>query len=262
MRQVFSSPRLENVERVAQLLRDDGIAVKVTQRRAYKGGLRGNFSYRDDTRTEPMPAVWVVRSEDQPRARAMLRELGLLDSTRSDTGYRLPAFRSEEPAAADDPGRKRAFRLKLGLLAVIAIVVVLAFFTKVEAPAPAPATVPVAAPALPAGDTPVPDALAVAVLAGELPVRADQAICLSVDGHDPAPSLLAALPPSPGQVIALSQCPASDVPRLSISGYHVRTPGGAGDNSLARSRAAGATPLVDTYEVSHDARGWRVIELL
>ena len=106
MRQVFSSPRLENVERVAQLLRDDGIAVKVTQRRAYKGGLRGNFSYRDDTRTEPMPAVWVVRSEDQPRARAMLRELGLLDSTRSDTGYRLPAFRSEEPAAADDPGRK------------------------------------------------------------------------------------------------------------------------------------------------------------
>ena len=262
MRQVFSSPRLENVERVAQLLRDDGIAVKVTQRRAYKGGLRGDFSYRDDTRTEPMPAVWVVRSEDQPRARAMLRELGLLDSTRSDTGYRLPAFRSEEPAAADDPGRKRAFRLKLGLLAVIAIVVVLAFFTKVEAPTPAPATVPVAAPALPAGDTPVPDALAVAVLAGELPVRADQAICLSVDGHDPAPSLLAALPPSPGQVIALSQCPASDVPRLSISGYHVRTPGGAGDISLARSRAAGATPLVDTNEVSHDARGWRVIELL
>ena len=55
MRQVFSSPRLENVERVAQLLRDDGIAVKVTQRRAYKGGLRGDFSYRDDTRTEIRP---------------------------------------------------------------------------------------------------------------------------------------------------------------------------------------------------------------
>src|SRR5690606_28939902 len=79
MRQVFSSPRLENVERVATLLRDEGIEVKVTQRRAYKGGLRGNFTYRDDARTEPMPAVWVVRSEDQPRARAMLRELGLLD---------------------------------------------------------------------------------------------------------------------------------------------------------------------------------------
>jgi len=263
MRQVFSSPRLENVERVAQLLQDEGIAVKVTQRRAYKGGLRGNFSYRDEARTEPMPAVWVVRSEDQPRARAMLRELGLLDSTRTDTGYRLPAFRSEEPAGADDPGRKRAFRLKLGLLAVIGIVVVLGFVTHLGAPTtPAATPAPVAAPALPAGDTAIPDALSVAVLAGELPTRADQAVCLSVDGHDPSPALLAALPPSPGQVIALSQCPASDVPRLSISAYHVRTAAGAGDISLSRSRAAGATPVVDTYEVSHDARGWRVIELL
>lgn len=265
MRQVFSSPRLENVERVAELLRNEGIQVKVSQRRAYKGGLRGNFSYRDDTRTEPMPAVWVVRSEDQPRARAMLRELGLLDSTRSDTGYRLPAFRSEEPVPANDPGRKRAFRLKLGLLAVIAIVVVLAFFTHLNpstATGPAVAPSPVAAPALPAGDTPVPDALSVAVLAGELPTRAGQAVCLSVDGHDPSALLLAALPPSPGQVIALSQCPASDIPRLSIHAYHVRAPSGAGNISLSRSRAAGEPPLVDTYEVSHDARGWRVVELL
>lgn len=269
MRQVFSSPRLENVERVAQLLREDGIEVKVTHRRAYKGGLRGDFSYRDDTRTEPVPAVWVVRSEDQPRARAMLRELGLLDSTRTDTGYRLPAFRSEEPVPADDPGRKRAFRLKLGLLAVIGVVVALAFFTHMGS-APTGVATPeaaVAVPALPAGDTPIPDALSVAVLAGELPTRVDQAICLSVDGHDPSPALLAALPSSPGQVIALSQCPASDVPRLSIAGYRVHTPsgagaGGAGEISLSRSRAAGATPVVDTYEVSHDARGWRVIELL
>jgi hypothetical protein len=108
----------------------------------------------------------------------------------------------------------------------------------------------------------VPDELAVAVLAGELPTREDQAVCLSVDGHDPAPSLLAALPETPGQVIALSQCPASDVPRLSISSYHVRNAAGAGEVSLARSRAAGATPVVETYEVSHDARGWRVIVLL
>src|SRR5690606_8825205 len=169
------------------------------------------------------------------------------------------------PVPANDPGRKRAFRLKLGLLAVIAIVVVLAFFTHLDpstATGPAVAPSPVAAPALPAGDTPVPDALSVAVLAGELPTRAGQAVCLSVDGHDPSASLLAALPPSPGQVIALSQCPASDIPRLSIHAYHVRAPSGAGNISLSRSRAAGEPPLVDTYEVSHDARGWRVVELL
>jgi hypothetical protein len=45
---------------------------------------------------------------------------------------------------------------------------------------------------LAAGETATPDALAVAVLAGELPRSAEEAVCLSVDGADPAPSLLAA----------------------------------------------------------------------
>lgn len=263
MRQVFSSPRLENVERVAQLLRDEGIQVRVTHGRSYKGGLRGNFSYRDQARTDPVPAVWVVLSEDQPRARELLRAQGLLDSTRADTGYRLPTFRTEEPVLADDPGRKRAFRLKMGLLAVIGLVIALAFFSQLgPAPTTAPATPEPAVAALPPGTSPTPDALAVAVLAGELPTRADQALCLSVDGHDPSPALLAALPPSPGRVIPLSQCPATDLPRLAIADYRVRAPSGAGSITLSRAADAGATPVVESYEVNHGARGWRVIELL
>ena len=62
MRQVFSSPRLENVERVAQLLEDAGIQTRVTHGRSYRGGLRGNFSYREGAESKPVPAVWVVRS--------------------------------------------------------------------------------------------------------------------------------------------------------------------------------------------------------
>lgn len=266
MRQVFTSPRLENVERVAQLLRDAGIQVKLQHGRSYKGALRGDFSYRDQARTDPQPAVWVVESEDQPKARALLREHGLLDSTRGDTGYRLPAFRSEEPAARDDPGRRRAFRLKLGLLFVIALVIGLAFFSQLrtggtKAPAPVART---AAPALPQGVSPTPDALAAAVLVGELPRRADQAVCLSVDGRDPSPALLAALPATPGPVIPLSQCPAADVPRLAIADYRVRTgaTNGAGSISLARAPEAGAAPVVETYEVGLGAKGWRVVELL
>jgi hypothetical protein len=264
MRQVFTSPRLENAERVAQLLRDAGIEVKLQHGRSYKGALRGDFSYRDQARTEPQPAVWVVQSEDQPKARALLREHGLLDSTRSDTGYRLPAFRSEEPAERDDPGRKRAFRLKLGLLLVIAIVIGLAFFSQLRTGTHSPAPVARVAPALPEGVSATPDALAVAVLAGELPERADEAVCLSVDGHDPSPALLASLPAAPGPVIPLSQCPAADVPRLSITDYRVR-PGagnGAGSISLARTPEAGATPTVETYEVNLAPKGWRVVELL
>jgi hypothetical protein len=262
MRQVFSSPRLENVERVAQLLRDAGVQVRLTHGRSYKGGLRGNFSYRDQDREGPEPAVWVVLSEDQPRARELLRSQGLLDSTRSNTGYRLPAFRTEEPVAADDPGRKRAFRLKIGLLLVIAVVIGLAFFSQLRTAPSAPAVATPNVPALPAGTSATPDALAVAVLAGELPTRADQALCLSVDGHDPSPTLLAALPPTPGRVIALSQCPASDLPRLAIVEYRVRAASGAGSIGLSRAADAGATPRLETYEVSHNARGWRVIELL
>src|SRR3546814_2475071 len=80
MRKVFTSARLENVERVAKLLEDDGIEVRITNGRSYKGGIRGNFSYRGES--NQMPEVWVVRSAEQHRSRAMLREVGLMDSTR------------------------------------------------------------------------------------------------------------------------------------------------------------------------------------
>lgn len=261
MRQVFSSPRLENVERVAQLLGEAGIQTSITHGRSYRGGRRGDFSYRDDARSGPLPAVWVVRSEDQPAARRILRDAGLLDSTRGETGYTLPAFRSEQPAAGD-PGRKQALRLKLGLLLAIVVVIALALLSQLG-PAPStPGTPPPAAPALPAGVSPTPDALAVAVLAGELPTRADQALCLSVDGHDPSPALLAALPPTPGQVIPLSQCPTADLPRMSIADYRVHAAGGAGSITLSRARDAGAAPVPERYEVNHGAKGWRVVELL
>ena len=82
MRQVFSSPRLENVERVAKLLRDAGVDTRITHGRSYKGNRRSEFSYRDDNRSEPIPAVWVVKSEDQPKAREILREAGLLEYLR------------------------------------------------------------------------------------------------------------------------------------------------------------------------------------
>ena len=75
MRQVFTSQRLENVEGVAELLRAEGIEVRIANGRSYKGNRRGTFKYSAPA-TGAQPAVWVIRSEDQPRARAMLREAG------------------------------------------------------------------------------------------------------------------------------------------------------------------------------------------
>lgn len=253
MRQVFSSPRMENVERVAQLLRDDGIEVRITHGRSYKGGLRGDFTYRDHARTDPDPAIWIVKSEDQPRGREILREAGMLDSTRTATGYRLPAFLSEQPLAADDPARKRAFRLKIGLLLAIVSVLVVSLFVlnKTTSKTPAPQT----APALPAGVAPTPDSLAIAVLAGELPTRADQTVCLEIDNHDPAPSLLAALPASPGKVLPASQCAYKPWPVLAINNYRPAR----GNITLERRRDA-ALVLSQSYDVRPEGDGWRVIE--
>jgi len=86
MRQVFSSPRLENVERLATVMREAGIEVQVTGGRSYKGGRRRQFSYRDSPRSEESAAVWVVRSEDLPAARQILRDAGLLSSTVDEQG--------------------------------------------------------------------------------------------------------------------------------------------------------------------------------
>ena len=260
MRRVFASPRLENVERVAQLLGDAGIQTRVTHGRSYKGGLRGDFTYIDHTRSEPIPAVWVVRSEDQPAARELLRSSGLLDSTRMDTGYTLPVFRSEEPAAADDPGRKRAFRLKAGLLLAITVVIALAFVSQRKPQSATPAPTPAKTPALPAGVSATPDALAVAVLAGELPTRAGQSACLSIDGHDPAPTLLAMLPATPGEVLPASQCASRpELAQLAIGDYRAAATG-AGTIRLERRRNATAAPVAETYDVYRNASGWRVIE--
>ncbi len=256
MRQVFSSPRLENVERVAKLLRDAGVETRITHGRSYKGKLRGEFSYRDHTREEPVPAVWIVHSEDQPTAREILRSAGLLDSTRGETGYTLPLFRTEIPIAADDPARRRAFRLKAGLLLAIAVVILLAFlsFHAQRKPLPAPT-----AASLPAGDSATPDALVVAVLAGELPTRAGQAACIEIDGHDPSPALLALLPQSPGRVLPASHCvPASGATTLAIGSYR-RDASGTGTIVLERRRGA-STVVSQRYDVRRDGNAWRVIE--
>lgn len=256
MRQVFASPRLENVERVAALLNDVGIETRITHARSYKGGLRGNFSYRDHVRTDPIPAVWVVKSDDQPAARAILRDAGLLDSTRKATGYTLPVFRTEEPLAADDPARKRAFRLKAGLLLVIGVVLVLAFLSQRGGPGPSIAKH--SGPALPAGVSPTPDRLALAVLSGELPSRTGQAVCLGVDGGDPSSSLRAALPAPDGSVLPVSGCDANGAAQTLLV-RDFRWGGHAGTIVLERRRG-GRLLVSHTYDVRPDGAGWRVVE--
>ncbi len=91
MRQIFSSQRVETVEGVAELLRGHGIEVKVTNGRSYKTRRRGQFSYTDLGNASAYPAVWIVRADDQPRARNPARcAPARYHPPRSDRRIRLP----------------------------------------------------------------------------------------------------------------------------------------------------------------------------
>jgi len=113
MRQIFTSQRLETVEGVVRLLNDAGIQTWTEERRSYKGNHRGHFSYAEPDRY-PHPSVWVVNTNDQPRARELLREAGLMESTRSESLLRLPE--SKAP-----PRRSMITHLRMILLLIVGV---------------------------------------------------------------------------------------------------------------------------------------------
>ena len=204
MRRIFTSPRLENVERVAALLREEGVEARITNGRSYKGGTRSRFTYRDDARSDPDPAVWIVRPDDQTKARELMRAAGLLDSGRSPTSY-LSTAALHDPRAGD-AAKRRIFLVKMGLLVGI---VVAAGVGLLAWRAPAPSTAAAGATASPATAVPasdavvgtlddiyladVPSALAAMLLDAELQAHETDAVCLFVDGAAPSDSVLAQL---------------------------------------------------------------------
>lgn len=137
MRQIFSSQRVETVEGVAKLLRDAGIEVRISNGRSYHSKRSGQFSYLDKGDAQKYPAVWVVHADDQPRAREILRDTRLLDTTRRDHPTAEFAFRD---APAPGSGRSWAWRIRIGLLLVIGAVAM--FVTRRHRGAPAPEPVP------------------------------------------------------------------------------------------------------------------------
>jgi len=82
MRQIYTSPRYENVERVVALLSAANIATTIRNRRDWQGGQWKRFSYTQRGESEGWAQVWVTDSNDQTRAREILREAGLEPATR------------------------------------------------------------------------------------------------------------------------------------------------------------------------------------
>ena len=285
MRQVFASARLENVEGIARFLQEHDLEVRITQGRSYKGGWGGRRTYRDSDQTGPLPAVWVVRSEDQPRARQLLREAGLLDSTRTSTdSFLAPSVHgglSEAPVAA--PPTRRAFRYKVALLIAIVIAVGLAWnatrkaddatpavSAAIDAPAPAATTMPASvATAIPPEPVPgaypvdTPPVLATTLAATELGVHDARVACLRIDGAPADADSIARLPKSTTRIDCTDTADA-DVLTLDVRGY--RTDGsGTGTVELAvTSVDPGGRPTtqVRTLLVRRVELEWRVLRIL
>ena len=291
MRQVFSSPRIENVEGIARFLEEHGVEVRITHGRSYKGGWGGRRTYRDSD-GNPIPAVWVVRSEDQPTARQLLREAGLLDSTRAGSdSFLAPSMHAGgavETPAAPAP-QKRAFRYKIALLIAIVVAVALAWNASRKTAAPgatAPATASKATPASAAKAAPAtvvaevetppadpvpgaypvdtPPVLALTLAATELDVHGVPETCLRIDGAPATAEALAQMPKRATPVRFDCTNTAGGTLTLDVRGY--RTDGsGTGTVELAvTSAGAGDEPTtqVRTLLVRRTENTWRVLRVL
>jgi hypothetical protein len=271
MRQVFTSLRLENVEAVAQLLRDAGIEVRITNGRSYKGKMRSRASYSDDS--APKPAVWVVRSEDHTRARQILRDNGLLESTRPSDSFLPLSFRAEEERHEKSPAQKRMFRFKMILLAGMGLIIVLAMLRGCYSPrqAVAPVVPTVSDQARRAGGTP--ESLALAVFAKEV-AKQRLVLCLSIDGADASGAVIAAMKQPSNEVVPMSQCvrefdpdrgsyqAATGKPALLVTVRGFKPTGPDAGTVEFESFHHGQYAHYKTLEVKRAGGAWQVVKVL
>lgn len=271
MRKVFTSPRLENVEAVAALLQDAGIQVKISEARSYRGTRRSSFTYRESEDAGPQPAVWIIHAEDQPRGRQLLREAGLLDSSRAGESSYLPLSVLERDKEAQAAGkRSRAMRIKLGLLAAIVAAIGLMVFTARKpdattsaAPAQAAppvkhpiAIVPQAADDLASYRVDVPSALAKLLIEHRLAARTPGPACIAIDGKDPSPQFMQALQPGAGTaVFVASQCPGEGAWDIDVHDYITD---GSGSGSVQLMLDLDDAQILD---VEREGDRWRVLRV-
>ncbi|TWT20733.1 DUF2007 domain-containing protein [Luteimonas wenzhouensis] len=271
MRQVFSSARIENAQAVAKLLADQGIEVRLDNPRGLRSSIRGNFSYRDHHQPAPRATVWVIRSDDQPRARQLLREAGLLEASPANPSSFLPSVGHDARLRTQSPTRRARMRLGLLVLAAVALALWLNQFRNPGWDLPEPARTPAAAPAFDPALQPIavdadaihriptPPALAATLAAMELATVPAATLCLSLDGEEADTAALAVaraagLDPQP------SAACAGPGPWLRVAVDDYRTDGsGTGTVALATTRADTATTQ-RRLDVRRDGDEWQVAD--
>lgn len=121
MRQIYTSLRQENIDRVIALMTEHGIDTTVSNRSSYKGGEWKRFSYSNRPDASTWPQVWVVNANDQTRARGLLREAGIEPPVR----YAEELAASREPLTGPARHRAVAGRMRMVALSLVAVAAVL-----------------------------------------------------------------------------------------------------------------------------------------
>jgi hypothetical protein len=116
MRQIYTSPRQENIDRIVSLLTEHDIETTVTNRSSYNRKTYQRFSYsqRQDDR-DTWPQVWVKTADDFPKARALLKDIGIEPVVRFQEELQLHRTPDRRPVA-----QRTAARVRLMVLAIVA----------------------------------------------------------------------------------------------------------------------------------------------
>lgn len=122
MRQIYTSPRNESIDRVVALMAEHGIETSVANRSNYNRPTWQRFSYsqRNDDR-DSWPQVWITHADDYTKARTLLRDIGIEPVIRH--GEELAAARNPTPEMRRGHAVARVRRIVLLLvLAAFAMV--------------------------------------------------------------------------------------------------------------------------------------------
>lgn len=115
MRQFYTSPRPDNIDRVVALLAEHGIATTVTNRTIWNRSNYQRFSYsRQRENRDSWPQVWINRADDYTKARALLREIGIEPLIRH--GEELALARNPTPEL-----RRRSVAVRIRRIVLLAV---------------------------------------------------------------------------------------------------------------------------------------------
>ncbi|OOG52717.1 hypothetical protein B0E47_15690 [Rhodanobacter sp. B05] len=118
MRQIYTSPRQENIDTVVALMAEHGIEASVANRSNYNRRSWQRFSYSQQREDRSGWAqVWITHADDYSQARKLLLELGIEPVIRH--GEELAAARDPSPL---DRRTRVATRIRRILLLMVLVV--------------------------------------------------------------------------------------------------------------------------------------------